>query len=124
MDEVDVLVALARQAQLERTLEVLVDRCGEALDLLLGELRRESERRQPRAVEDLVRVRAADPGERALVAEQGCRRRLSATRISRSRSAPSPSASGPRCASSASVCEGVSSQTPARFFLPASVSTS
>ena len=40
------------------------------------------------------------------------------------RPAPRPSASGPRCASSASACSGVSSQTPARFFEPASVSTS
>ena len=38
--------------------------------------------------------------------------------------APRPSASGPRCASSASACSGVSSQTPARFFEPASVRTS
>src|SRR5204863_488820 len=51
-----------------------------------------------------------------------CRRRFSAPRISPSRSAPSPTASGPRCASSASASSGVSSQTPARFFAPASVS--
>jgi hypothetical protein len=33
-------------------------------------------------------------------------------------------ASGPRCESSASAASGVSSQTPARFFEPASVRTS
>ena len=38
-------------------------------------------------------------------------KRLSPARISRSRSGGNPSASGPRCASSASVCAGVSSHT-------------
>ena len=43
---------------------------GEPLDLLVAELRGERERRELRAVEDLVGVGAADPGERPLVAEQ------------------------------------------------------
>ena len=53
-----------------------------------------------------------------------CSRRDSPWTISPSRSGPSPSASGPRCASSASAASGVSSQTPARFFLAFSVRTS
>src|SRR6266511_5228105 len=53
-----------------------------------------------------------------------CSRRDSRAQIASSASTPSPSASGPRCASSASAASGVSSQTPARFFEPASVSTS
>ena len=65
------------------------------------------------------------PGDHALVAEQRVQPARLAARGSRaSRSAPRPSASGPRCASSASAASGVSSQTPARFFEPASVSTS
>ena len=75
-------------------------------------------------MEDLVRPGAADAGERALVAEQ----RMQAPRVGREDLAeplaPTPSASGPRCASSSSACSGVSSQTPARFFEPASVRTS
>src|SRR5215212_6429631 len=53
-----------------------------------------------------------------------CSRRDASAQISASRSAPMPSASGPTCASSCSASSGVSSQTPARFFAPASVSTS
>ena len=52
------------------------------------------------------------------------RRRESEARIGASDSASSSSASGPRCASSAASASGRKSQTPARFFLPASVSTS
>ena len=70
MDEVDVLVALALLTQLERARQVLVDRVCQALDLLVAELGRELERRELRAVKDLVRVRAPDAGERALVAQQ------------------------------------------------------
>ena len=50
--------------------EILVHRGCEALDLLVGELRRRLERREPRAQQDLVRVRASDAGDRALVAEE------------------------------------------------------
>ena len=70
-------------------------------------------------------MRAADPGERALVAQQ----RVELAALARedlpergrvdARARP-----GPRCARSASTCSGVASQTPARFFFPASVSTS
>ena len=70
MDEVDVLVALAKEPELERPLEVLVDGGGEAVDLLVVELGRERERRQARTPEDLVRVCAPDARERALVAQQ------------------------------------------------------
>ena len=51
-------------------------------------------------------------------------RRDSFAQISASASTPSPSASGPRCATSACAASGLSSHTPARFFDPASVSTS
>ena len=51
----------------------------------------------------------------------GCSRCGSRARISPSRSAPSPSASGPRLASFSSAASGVRSQTPARFFEPPSV---
>ena len=70
MDEVDVLVALAGLAQLERTRQILLDGAREALDLLFAELAREREGRELRAVEDLVRMRAADPGERPLIAKE------------------------------------------------------
>ncbi len=46
------------------------------------------------------------------------------SRISPRRSAPSPSASGPMCADSASAASGESNQAPARFFGPPSVMTS
>ena len=70
VDEVHVLVALPSLSQLERASEVLVDRGCEPLDLLVAELRGERERRELGAIEDLVGVGAADPGERPLVAEQ------------------------------------------------------
>ena len=70
VDEVDVLVALAGDPELERAGEVVLDRRREALDLVLVELVRESEGRELRPVQDLVRVRAPDPGERPLVAQE------------------------------------------------------
>ena len=70
VDEVDVLVALAGDPQLERARQVLLDRRREALDLVVVEIAGERERRQLRAMEDLVGVRAPDPGERPLVAQQ------------------------------------------------------
>ena len=70
VDAVDVRVALARLAEHERALEVLVDRRGEPLDLLGREIGRELEGRELREPEDLVRVRAADARERPLVAQE------------------------------------------------------
>ena len=70
VDEVDVLVALAGEPQLERTRQVVLDRRREPLDLGIVEVAGERERRQLRAMEDLVRVRPPDPGERALVAQE------------------------------------------------------
>src|SRR5581483_4228314 len=54
----------------ERPRQVLLDRLGEPRDLVGRELRRGRERRQACPPEDLVRVGAADAGERALVAQQ------------------------------------------------------
>ena len=125
VDEVDVLVALARDPQLERARQVVLDRRREPLDLGIVEVAGERERRELGSMEDLVRVRPPDPGERALVAQQRVQPPVVAREdLAQLVDVPSPSASGPRCASSASVCSGDSSQTPARFFGPASVSTS
>ena len=70
VDPVDVLVALARLPERERPGQVVLDRGREPRDLLGREVGRELERRELREPEDLVRVRAADPRERPLVAEQ------------------------------------------------------
>ena len=70
VDEVDVLVALAREPQLERTRQIVLDRRRKLLDLGIVEVAGERERRQLGAMEDLVRVRPPDPGERALVAQE------------------------------------------------------
>ena len=76
-------------------------------------------------MENLVRPRAADPGDRRWSRSSEWSRRESAAqdlrRAARPRARVPP---GPRCASSASAASGVSSQTPARFFEPASVRTS
>ena len=71
VDQVDVLVAFASEPQLERALEILVDRRCEPLGLLLGQVRRGLERAEPCPEKDLVRMGPADSGERALVAEEG-----------------------------------------------------
>ena len=47
-----------------------MDRRRERLDLVVADVGREPERREPRLPEDLVRVGATDAGQRALVAEQ------------------------------------------------------
>ena len=70
VDAVDRGVALAGLAEDERALEVLVDRRREPLGLLGREIGRELEGRELREPEDLVRVRAADARERALVAQE------------------------------------------------------
>ena len=70
VDPVHAVVALAREAQLERAAQVVVDRRRERLDLVVAEVGREPERRELRLPEDLVRVGATDAGQRALVAEQ------------------------------------------------------
>ncbi len=70
MDAVRLLVAGAALAELEAAGELGVDRGGEPRDLLVVEILRERVRRELRLVEDLVRPRAADAGDRALVAQQ------------------------------------------------------
>ena len=89
------------------------------------ELRRERVRRELRGVEDLVRPRAADAGDQPLVAQQRVQSprvrgedRARATR----RRARRPRGRGARAPPRARP--GRSSQTPARRFAPASVSTS
>jgi hypothetical protein len=77
-----------------------VDRGGEALDLLFVEVARERVRRELRGVEDLVRPRAADPGDEALVAEERVQAPRIAWRISASCCRVERVASGPRCPSS------------------------
>src|SRR5439155_10257033 len=59
----------AALTQLEAALELSVDRLGQPRHLLVRELRRQLERGQLRAVQDLVRPRAADPGQHPLVAQ-------------------------------------------------------
>ena len=71
MDEIDDGVALSLLAQLEGAREVVVHGDREPLDLLVREVRRRLERREACAEEDLVRVRASDPRDCALVAEEG-----------------------------------------------------
>ena len=65
---VDLRVLRASLAQLESALELGVDRCRKSRDLLGRQALRQVERAQLRRVQDLVRPRAADPGDRALVA--------------------------------------------------------
>jgi hypothetical protein len=71
VDAVDARIALALEAELQRPGEIVVDRRGQRHDLVAAEVGRETERREPGRPEDLVRVRAADPRDRALVAEEG-----------------------------------------------------
>ena len=123
MDAVDVLVALAALAELEGRSRSSRSRPRAARASSL-EPRRELERRQLRALEDLVRVRAADAGDARWSRSSGCSRRGSPPRISPSASASSSSASGPEVRELGLGRSGVKSQTPARFFLPASVRTS
>ena len=124
VDPVDGRVALTGLAKNERALEVLVDRRCEPRGLLGRKVGRELEGGELREPEDLVRMRAADARDRALVAQQRMELAALAAEDLAEPSAPRPSASGPRCASSASSPAGVNSHTPARLFLPASVSTS
>ncbi len=93
VDAVRPLVARPLLAQREAAGELLVDRGCEASDLLVVEVGGQRVGRELRRVQDLVRPRAADPGERALVAQQrvqpvrlaaedlGERRRADAERI-------------------------------------------
>jgi hypothetical protein len=64
-------VVRAALAQLEAACELRVDRVGESLDVFVREVGRQLVRRELRRVQDLVRPRTADAGERALVAEKG-----------------------------------------------------
>jgi hypothetical protein len=68
VDAIGPCVARAALSQLQAPGQLLVDRRGEALDLLVVELGRQRERRQLGMVEDLVRPRAPDAGQSALVA--------------------------------------------------------
>src|SRR5437870_5166815 len=70
VDAIGPLVAPPAQPQLEPTLELHLHRGREPLDLLVVELGGHGERRQAGVVEDLVGPRPADPGDRALVAQQ------------------------------------------------------
>jgi len=65
------LVVRASLAELQPAAQLRLDRVGEPLDLLAGQVGRQRVRRELRGVEDLVRPRAPDPGNRALVTEQG-----------------------------------------------------
>src|SRR4051794_7019433 len=60
VDPVGLLVRRAALAQLEAARELRVDRGGEPRDLLVVEVRREREGREPRGVQDLVRPRPPD----------------------------------------------------------------
>src|SRR5215211_1074466 len=77
MDAINRFVAGAALARLEAPRELRVDRVRQPLDLFRRELRRQRERRQAGHVEDLVRPRAPDPGEQALVAQK----RVQAARV-------------------------------------------
>jgi hypothetical protein len=63
VDEVDDRVALSLLAQLERAREIVVQCRVETGDVVRRQLRRGLERRAARG-EDLVGMRAADPGDR------------------------------------------------------------
>ena len=67
VDEIDLLVALAVLAQLERATQVLVDRGSEFGDLVVAEPGRERERGKPCPPEDLIRVGPADARQCALI---------------------------------------------------------
>ena len=125
VDAVDPRVVRAALAQLEPARELLVDRARRAARPPRGSSCVESANGESRAAWRISFAQARPmPAIARWSRSSECSRRESAARISPSRSAPRPSASGPRCASSSSACSGVSSQTPARFFEPASVRTS
>src|SRR5215213_6877745 len=67
---VDARVLRAGEPQLEPTEELGVDRLGEPLHLLPVQVAGQRIRRQLGRVEDLVRPRAAYPGQRALVPQE------------------------------------------------------
>src|SRR5689334_13376422 len=56
VDEVHAGVVLPLLAELQRTGEILVDGGGQAVDLLVVQLRGQGKRRKPCAPQDLVRV--------------------------------------------------------------------
>ena len=70
VDAVAPSLVLPGLAELEALLEALVDRRREPLDPLRGQLGRQGVGRELRPPEDLVGPRAADAGERTLVAEE------------------------------------------------------
>src|SRR5947208_1023753 len=63
------LVGGAALPELESARELSIDCLCEAIDLSRSQVPGQRERRQLRVVEDLVRPRTADPGDRPLVAE-------------------------------------------------------
>ena len=89
------------------------------------EPRRQRERRQPRAVQDLVRVRVADAAQDARVGERALQRVVLALRAPRR--TPRAARRGPRCrrgSSAASALGRARACSDARFFAPASVRSS
>ena len=70
MHAIGLLVAGATLAQVEAALELRVDRRRQPLDLGRRQILRQRVRREAGAVEDLVRPRAADPGDEPLVAQE------------------------------------------------------
>ena len=125
MDAVGLRVVGAALAQLEAARELVVHRRREPLDLLVREVGRERVRRELRRVEDLVRPRAADAGDRALVAEQ----RVQPARLAAQDLAELVGVEAERLRAEVRraprrACSGVRSQTPARFFFAFSVRTS
>ena len=69
-------------------------------------------------------MRAADPRERALVAQERMELPPLSPEDLAERRAVDLERVGPEMGSSSSSCAGVTSQTPARFFFPPSVSSS
>ena len=97
----------------------------EALDLLLRQPRRELRRRQPRAVEDLVGVGVADPGEEARIGQRALDRVvLARQRLAKRGAGPRRATSRPPRSNSASASSPRTRWSEARFFVLASVSRS
>ena len=124
MHAVDVLVALALLAQLERLSEVVPDRGREPADLLARQLGRELERRQVRPAKDLIRVCPADTGDRPLVAEERMKLPSLATQDLGQPLLVHGERVGPEMGEVLRQPLRRDQPTPARFFDPASVRTS
>ena len=90
VDAVRARVVRAALAQLEPALQLDVDRGGELLHLLRDQVPGQRKGGQLRVMQDLVRPRAADAGDHALVAEHRVQspRLLRADRLERLRAEP------------------------------------